>query len=199
MRSGLPVGKIARRLQIGPTLKTLKVLQRRENPPGVHGKRRHGAQSVFAQQLIEKQKLKFQFMISEKVLRRAYEAASKKKGGTGDNLVQLLDTRLDATIFRSGVVRSVLAARQLITHRHVFVNGKRVDRPSYQIGEQDVITFSEKALKFTHVTEGVRDANSVAYVTVDKDNVMIKRSFTPPRSDIPVICNEQMVVEWYSR
>lgn len=132
VRSGMAIGKVARRLQVGPTLKALKVLQRRPNAPGVHGHRKFKQVSIYGQQLIEKQKLKFQFMLTEKALRRAYSDARRKKGSTGETLLQILDQRLDATIFRSGVVRSVLAARQLITHRHVFVNGKRVDKPSFQ-------------------------------------------------------------------
>lgn len=199
MRSGIPVGKIARRLQIAPTAKTVRILARRTDAPGQHGARRAKAKSVYGEQLIEKQKLRFQYMITEKVLRRAYFVAQKKKGNSGENLIGFLDRRLDSTIFRSGIVNSNLAARQLITHGHVLVNGRKVDKPSFQTSDSDMIFLSEKAQKFPFIVEGLRDGNPVSYLTIDRDKAIITRTSTPTREQIPVDCKEQMVVEWYSR
>lgn len=199
MKAGMPVGKIARRLQVAPTVKTLKVLERRPTPPGMHGGKKFGSKSVYATQLIEKQKLRFQFMISEKVLRRAFKLAKSKKGSTGDNILQMLDSRLDATVFRSGVVRSMLAARQLVSHGNVLVNGKRVDKPGFQVSTTDIVSFSKKAMNFAFLVEGIRDGIPVAYIELNKEAGTIRRSVVPPRKDIPVMCSEQTVVEWYSR
>lgn len=199
MKSGIPVGKIARRLGVAPTAKTLKVLARRPQPPGVHGGNNRRTKSVYGNQLIEKQKLRFQFMVSETALRRAYRLAKKKKGSTAHALVMILDERLDATIFRSGVVKSVLAARQLVTHRHVRVNGRIVDKPSYRLKLNDIVTFSEKSRAFPYLLEGFRDAITVPYLTVDREQFTIARATIPQRQEIPVLCEEQMIVEWYSR
>ncbi|MCB0323412.1 MAG: 30S ribosomal protein S4 [Bdellovibrionales bacterium] len=199
MRAGTPIGKIARRLEVAPTLKAAKVLSRRSTPPGQHGKRRFGNRSVYGIQLIEKQKLKFQFMLTEKALRRAFKEAQRHKGSTGQKLIQTLDERLDATLFRAGVVRSIPAARQLISHRHVFVNGRRVDKPSYRLKLNDVISFSEKSKSFGFLNDGFVSGIAVPYLAVDRDQRLITRSQLPSRQEIPVECNEQMIVEWYSR
>ena len=199
MRCGIPVGKIARRLNVAPTLKTAKILNKRPNPPGVHGERRRGQKSIYSQQLIEKQRLRFQFMISEKTLRRMFHLARGMKGNTGENLLRILDERLDSTIFRSGVARSMLAARQLVTHGHVLVNGKRVDKPSYRLKEKDLVSFSDKAKATPVLMEGLKDGITVPYIELVRDQATIKRTSVAPRASIPVICNEQMIVEWYSR
>ncbi len=199
MKSGIAVGKIARRLQVAPTAKTLKILSRRPEGPGVHGKSKGRQKSVYGIQLIEKQKLRFQFMVSETVLRGTYKRAKKSKGSTALSLLLILDERLDATIFRSGVVASVLAARQLVTHRHVRVNGKIVDKPGYRLKLHDIITFSDKSRQFPLLIQGFRDGNAVPYVNVDREQFTIQRASVPERIQIPVQCEEQMIVEWYSR
>ncbi len=200
MKTGVKVGKIARRLQVAPTFKTAKVLSRRPNPPGMHGGGRGRQRSMYGKQLIEKQKLRFQFMITEKVLRRAFKMASRMEGRTGSNLIERLDRRLDSTIFRAGVVRSMSAARQLITHRHVIVNGIRVDKPSYLTSPGDIILFTEKAMKFDFLMEGFKNATSeLPYLDLKKEEMQIIRIRGGERSEIPVDCQEQMVVEWYSR
>jgi small subunit ribosomal protein S4 len=199
MKSGMAVGKMARRLGVAPTIKTAKILQRRPNPPGVHGGMNRRARSVYGNQLIEKQKLRFQFMVSETALRIAYRHAKAKKGSTALNLVLFLDERLDATIFRAGVVRSVMAARQLITHRHVRVNGRVVDKPSFRLRLKDIVTFSDKSRKFAFLVEGFRDGITAAYLAVDREQLTIQRIQVPEREQIPVVCEEQMIVEWYSR
>lgn len=198
MKSGQPVGKIARRLGIAPTVKTLKILERRPTPPGQHPSARR-TKSVFAQQLIEKQKLRFQFMISERVLRRNFGDALRIKGNSGANLICILDQRLDATIFRSGVVRSILAARQLVTHRHVFVDGKRVDKPAFRVRTGQTITFSAKARNFTVVQDGLQNGLNSSYIELNREQASIRRVVDPERTAVPVECNEQMIVEWYSR
>ena len=199
MKPGTPVGKLARRLQVSPTLKTSRVLHRRSDPPGQHGRRKGRKKSVFGEQLIEKQKLRFQFMVSEKAVRRAFADAKRKPGKTGELLIELLDRRLDATVFRSGIVRSPRAAQQLICHGHVFVNGKKLDRSSYSVKATDEISLSEKSMKFPFIMEGLREANPVTYIRLDKETAKFQRSGEATRADIPVICDEQQIVEWYSR
>jgi small subunit ribosomal protein S4 len=199
MKSSEPVGKIARRLGVTPTLKTVKIVSRRPNPPGEHGGRRRGKNSVYKEQLLEKQKLRFQFMISEKALRRAYQKSRKSSENTGETLVKLLDRRLDATIFRSGVVRSIPAARQLVSHRHVFINGRRVYSPSYIVGDSDIISFSKKAKDFAFLSEGFEEAIPVNYVEISKEEKTIRRTVSPERDVIPIECKEQLVIELYSR
>ncbi len=199
MKSGQAVGKIARRLGVAPTKKTLKVLARRPVAPGEHGAKRRGARSVYGIQLLEKQKLRFQFMVSEKTLRRAFTKAKKAKGRVGENLLVRLDSRLDATIFRSGVVASIPSARQLISHHHVLVNGRRVQTPSFKVNPSDVISFTDRAKSFAFLREGIEEALAVPYITVDKEQSIIVRTNSPSRSEIPVECDEQLVVEFYSR
>lgn len=199
MKNNVKIGKLARRLQVAPTHRAAKILSRRPTPPGVHGARRRSNQSVFGLQLVEKQKVRFQFMITEKALKRIYREAQRQKARTGERLLQLLDQRLDATLFRSGVVRSIPAARQLVTHRHIFVNGRRVDKPSFSVRVGDVITFSEKSKSFGFLGEGFEAGIAVSYLEVDRQHRTIQRKSIPSREQIPVQCDEQMIVEYFSR
>jgi len=198
-KSGSPVGKIARRLGVAPTAKAAKILTRRPTRPGQHGGRHAKNQSVFGQQLIEKQKLRFFFMLDERQLRRVFKVARQMRGSTGENLLQKLDSRLDSTLFRSGIVASMLAARQLVTHRHVFVNGRRVNKPSYELRPSDQVTFSDKIKQNPLIGEAFKSGISVAYIDVDRDNWTVTRRSVPARKEIPVLCDEQAIVEYYSR
>lgn len=199
MRYRGPKGKIARRLGVAITPKCVKILERRPNPPGQHGASRRRAVSNFGLQLLEKQKLKFQYMINERSLRRYYDRAVTMTGVAGTNLLRLLDERLDATLVRSGLVPTILAARQLVNHRHVFINGKRVNKPSHVVGPSDVVTLGEKAKKMTFIEEFKKSGLNAPYIELNRESLTIKRTRQPERIEIPVICEEQMIVEHYSR
>jgi len=122
-----PKIKKSRRLGIALTPKAEKYLERRPHPPGQHGpSRRRGKQSDYGKQLVEKQRLQYQYNLSEKQVRRYYQAASRKQGNTAEFLLQLIETRLDALVLRSGFARSIYQARQLVSHAHFNVNGKKV-------------------------------------------------------------------------
>lgn len=199
MKYTQPLGKVARRLGIALSPKTAKVIEKRPTVPGQHGPTSRGNQSVYATQLREKQKLRFQFMITDKVLKRTFKEALRLKGDTGTNLIRLLDERLDATLVRSGVVPTFLAARQVVNHRHVFVNGKRVTIAGYMVKVGDVITLSDTGRNMPHVLDGLKRGATVPYVDLDKASCTIRRMGEPERIDIPVICDEHHIVEWYSR
>ena len=198
-KAGSPIGKIARRLGVAPTAKAAKILARRPSRPGQHGGRHAKTPSVYGQQLIEKQKLRFFFMVDERQLRRVFKEALRMRGSTGENLLQKLDSRLDATIYRSGVVASIPAARQLVTHRHVFVNGRRVSKPSYLLRPHDVVTLSDKAKSNLLIADAFKTGLAVSYIDVDRENFTITRRSVPGRTEIPVQCDEQAIVEYYSR
>jgi len=134
-----PKGKIARRLGIALSPKTAKILERRPTPPGQHGAARPGKMSEYKRQLTEKQRLRAQYNLSERQLRIAFARAGRLGGNTGERLLQLLERRLDATVYRAGLAPTIFAARQLVAHGHVLVDGRRCDIPSYLVHVGDVI------------------------------------------------------------
>src|SRR5918912_3886980 len=138
-----PKVKIARALGIALTPKAARVMERRPNPPGQHGASPRRKVSDYKKQLLEKQRLRAQYNVSERQLRNAFAEASRKSGNTGVRLLQLLELRLDAVVLRAGFVRTIYAARQAVTHGHVLVNGKRVDRPSRRVKPGDVISLAQ--------------------------------------------------------
>lgn len=194
-----PKGKLSRRLGIPVTPKCQKILDRRPGGPGQHGKARRASVSDYGRQLLEKQKLKFQFMVTERALRLYFDKAVRMKGSSGTNLLRLLDQRLDSTLVRSGLVPTILAARQIINHRQILVNGKKVSKPGYQVTEEDFVELTEKAKNIPFVKKASPDAIPLAYIDLDKGSSIIKRLRAPERQEIPVICEEQMIVEWFSR
>lgn len=196
-----PKAKLSRRLGIAITPKTQKYLETRPTPPGMHGRsRRPGKMSDYGRQLVEKQRLRFQYNISEKQLRNYYHKASKKSGSTPDNLIHLLESRLDALVLRAGFARSIFAARQFVGHGHVQVNGKKVNIPSYGVKPGDVISIREKSKKSESVQYALQDApERPAYLKVDRENLTAEYLQEPAREEIPVICEVSTVVEFYSR
>ena len=140
-----PKSKIARRLR-DPIFGEDKALERKNYPPGQHGpNKRRGKQSEYAVQLMEKQKAKYTFGILEKQFSNLFKKASRMKGITGENLLALCESRLDNTVFRLGLANSRRGARQLVSHRHITVNGQIVNIPSYQMKEGDVVSIREKS------------------------------------------------------
>jgi len=197
-----PKARISRALGIPLTPKCVRYFERRPYPPGVHGRRRRTS-SDYAVRLLEKQRLRHQYNVSEGQLRRVFTEASRRPGATGDNLVTLLELRLDATVLRSGFARTIYQARQTVTHRHVLVNGKRVDKPSYRLRPEDVVEIapvSRVKPPFVVAAAGAHAlARPVGYLSVDLAGLRATVLRVPERTEVPVICETQLVVEFYSR
>ena len=197
-----PRTKISRRFGValfGPS----KALERRNFPPGQHGVRAgRKKKSEYSVALGEKQKLRFQYGILEKQFRGYYEEAARRRGVTGEILLQLLETRLDNVCYRAGFANTRQSARQLVNHGHVSVNGRRVDIPSFQIKPGDIVKIGAKpssqqlAVRMTDLTQSMP---SVDWLNVDKDKLEATVTRMPERSDIDPIVNEQLIVELYSR
>ncbi|WP_420332890.1 30S ribosomal protein S4 [Roseibium sp.] len=177
---------------------------KREYGPGQHGQRRKGKLSDFGVQLRAKQKLKGYYgNISEKQFRRVYAEASRLKGDTSENLIGLLERRLDAIIYRAKFVPTVFAARQFINHGHIKVNGKRVNIPSYQLRPGDVVEVRERSKQLALVLEAIQSAERDVpdYVDADHSKMTATYSRVPSFADVPypVQMEPNLVVEFYSR
>jgi small subunit ribosomal protein S4 len=196
--------KIDRRLGENIWGRPKSPVNRREYGPGEHGQRRRGKVSDFGLQLRAKQKLKGYYgNITEKQFKRTYHEASRIKGDTGENLVGLLERRLDAVVYRSKFVPTVFSARQAVSHGRILVNGKRVTIPSYRVKEGDVVEVKEKMRtneKFLEATQSAeRDTPDYLEVDLDKGKATFVR--TPALADIPypVQMEPNLVIEFYSR
>jgi len=179
-------------------------VNRREYGPGQHGQRRKGKLSDFGQQLRAKQKLKGYYGdISEKQFRRIYDEANRRKGETTENLIGLLESRLDAIVFRAKFAVTPFAARQFVNHGHVKVNGRRVNIPSYRCKPGDVIEVREKSKQLTMVLESVQLAERDVpdYVEADHNKMTAKYVRVPSLADVPyaVHMEPNLVIEFYSR
>ena len=140
-----------------------------------------------------------QYNVSERQLRNYYKASTGLTGNTGDILVQQLESRLDALVLRAGLARTIYAARQLVTHGHVNINGKKLNIPSYQVKLNDVIAIKEKTQKNDFVQDSVRTGNPPPYLELSKADFSAKLLYVPPLEEIPIICEVPLVVEYYSR
>lgn len=196
-----PKSKIARRF-LDPIFGPDKALDRRQYGPGQHGpnKRRGGKLSEYGVQLKEKQKAKYTYGILEKQFSNMFEKASRMKGITGENLLQLCETRLDNTIFRLGVSPTRNGARQLVSHRHITVNGDVVNIPSYVVKVGDVVGIREKS-KSLEVISNSLSSNNKKYDWLDwNSSDMTGRLLSvPAREMIPENIKEQLIVELYSK
>ena len=201
-----PKGKIVRRfgINIFGNSKFDRLLSKQPNAPGVHGARKkvRKKMSDFGLQMTEKQKLKYYYGIGENQFRVIFERAQKKKGITGDNLLIMLEARLDNVIYRSGMAPTRDAARQLITHGHIKVNNRRVNIPSYHLNPDSEITVKDSSKSralVQHYLEKNRSGELPDWVTVDKEQLKGKMLRPPLRSEIQPVANEQLVVELYSK
>lgn len=200
-----PKAKVQRRFGevLVPRPKYQRILEARAYPPGDHGKEkqyRSGRRSDYGQQLDEKQKLAYIYNVREKQMRNYYLKASRLPGATGDNLLSLLERRLDSVIYRSGLGATIWASRQLVVHGHILVNGARLDLPSYQVAPGDTIQVSEKMRKNVHIQEWVEQTAYVpSYLELDKASLTVTFKYLPERKEIQVPVNEQLVVEFYNR
>jgi small subunit ribosomal protein S4 len=175
--------------------------ERRPFPPGQHGRGR-AKESEYLLQLREKQKARYTYGILEKQFIRYYHEASRRPGKTGDNLLQLLECRLDNVVYRAGFARTRRQARQLVVHGHFLVNGKKVDIPSFQVTDHDIIDVREKSLELTPLivareTHGERVTPAWMEVIPSRMRVLIHQ--VPVRAQIDVPVQEQLIVEYYSK
>jgi len=196
-----PKVKLSRSLGIALTPKAARVMEKKPHPPGEHGRVQNFRRKVsdYKRQLMEKQKLRAQYNIHERQLRNYLDKAQRKKGNTGDNLLQMLEMRLDAIVLRGGLARTIYAARQLVTHGHILVNGKRVDVPGYTAAVGDVISVKPKSLQLPGIQEALGDAQSISYLMLDRNAATVRVNEIPQRDYIPVICDVPLVIEFYSR
>jgi small subunit ribosomal protein S4 len=196
-----PKSKIARRFR-DPIFGPDKSLERRNYGPGQHGpsKRRGGKQSEYAVQLGEKQKAKYTYGILERQFANMFEKASRMKGITGENLLQLCETRLDNTVFRLGISPTRRGARQLVSHKHITVNGDVVNIPSYTLKIGDVVGVREKSKSLEAITGSLTASNkSFDWLDWDSSSMSGKLLNLPAREMIPENIREQLIVELYSK
>ena len=196
-----PKSKIARKLG-APIFGADKVLTKKNYPPGQHGQNRRRKTSEYGVQLKEKQKAKFIYGVLERQFRGYYEKAKKMSGVTGENLLCLLERRMDNVVFRLGLANTRRQARQLVRHGHFTVNGKRVDIPSALVHEGDVIEVAEKSRSgafFKELKESSNALSAPAWLTADQANLTGTVTRFPHREEIDVPVNEQAIVELYSK
>lgn len=173
-----------------------------EKPPGQHGDNRGRRQSDYAVQLREKQKLRFIYGILERQFRNYYAEAARRKGATGENLLRLLECRLDNVVYRMGFGVTRAEARQLVSHKAILVNGKAVNIPSYQVSADDIIAVREKSKKQVRIQDSLTIAEQLGFpewVEVDSKKMEGRFKGAPERADLPADINESLVVELYSK
>ncbi len=196
-----PRVRVSRRLGV-PIYGSSKYLERRNYPPGLHGPRSRRKLTDFAVGLMEKQKLRYYYGLMEKPFRHVYERALKKRGVTGETMLQILETRLDNVVYHLGISPTRPAARQMITHGHIKVNGKKVNIPSYALKVNDIIDVKDSKVSRQLAMKGLElSTNRIvpAWLAVDKDKqrgVVLK---VPTIDEIQPMANVQAVVEFYSR
>jgi small subunit ribosomal protein S4 len=176
--------------------------KRGTNPPGQHGAARRKLLAGYGQQLREKQKVKRIYFVLEKQFRNYFEKALRQKGVTGENLLFLLERRLDNVVYRSGFATSRRQARQLVNHGHVLVNDKKVDIPSFQVKVGDVITIKDKSTKNVHVEGAWQTAvgrGRPAWISAGGEDLSVSIAALPKREDVDATINEQLIVELYSK
>ena len=195
-----PKSKIARKF--GEAIYgTDRVLEKKNYPPGQHGlARKRKKNSEYGEQLSEKQKAKYTYGILEKQFARTYEAAARMGGITGENLLKLLECRLDNVVYRLGIAPTRAAARQLVSHRHICVNGQVVNIPSYQLKVGDIVSVREKSKSLEVITTAVSGSRS-RYAWLEWDGATMSGKFLqkPEREEIPENIKEQLIVELYSK
>ena len=196
--------RLSRALGSPLTPKAAKYLEKRPYPPGEHGRTKRKTDSDYAVRLREKQRLRAQYGIREAQLKRVFQEARRAEGLTGENLVELLEMRLDALIVRAGIARTTAQARQMVVHRHILVDGQLVDRPSYRLKPGQLIHVKERS-------EGMEPFQVAAagghvdvlppvpgYLDVEIDKLHATLTRRPKRAEVPVTCDVQLVVEYYA-
>jgi len=194
-----PAYKKSRRVNFS-TLETGKELVKRPYGPGQHGQGRKGKPSNYGVQLTEKQKVRFMYGLTEKQFRKTFDKASKMKGVHGENFLRLLESRLDNLVYRIGFASTRRAARQLVNHGHITVNGKKVDIPSYSVKVGDVISVKETSKAHPAVKTSLENKlNRVEFVNYDENKMEATYVRLPERNELNMDINESLIVEFYSR
>lgn len=195
-----PKAKIARKFG-EPILGPSKALQKKSYPPGMHGRGRKRKQSEYAVQLTEKQKAKYTYGVLEKQFENLFHKAARREGITGNNLLILLEARLDNTVYRLGVAPTRRAARQLVLHNHITVNGSLVNIASYSLKPGDLVGVREKSKSLESITDSLsaRTAKRYTWLEWDSSSMIGKFVTYPDRDQIPENIQEQLIVELYSK
>lgn len=195
-----PKSRIARKFN-EPIYGADKYLDKKAFPPGQHGAaKKRRKQSEYGIQLQEKQKAKYTYGILERQFRNLFALASRKKGITGENLLKFIESRLDNTVYRLGIAPTRSGARQLVSHRHITVNGHVVNIASYMLNEGDVVGVREKSKSLVAITESLQSSHkSFSWLEWDSQKMQGKFLNLPPREDIPENIKEQLIVELYSK
>lgn len=183
------------------TLMGKSPMEKKNYPPGEHGQSRRQKVSEYGVQLREKQKIKRIYGLYEKQFRNLFKKAIRQKGITGDNLIKFLERRLDNVVYRLGFAPTRVSARQLVGHRHILVNDKPVNIPSYNVSPGDVIRIRDKSKKMDAIHNSVKRVrdNQYSWLTIDKASLSGTFVQIPERSEVPLNANEQLVVELYSK
>ena len=195
-----PKSKISRKYG-EPIFGDTKALEKKPHPPGQHGRGRRRKKSEYAIQLAEKQKAKYLYGILEKQFRNLFSKASRKDGITGENLLQLLESRLDNVVYRLGIAPTRRSARQLVSHKHITVNGNLVNIPSFSVKEGDMVAVREKSKSLSSIAGSIsrQSSNRFKWLEWDKKSLSGKLIMYPDRESIPENINEQLIVELYSK
>ena len=195
-----PKVRISRRFN-EPILGENKALAKKNYAPGQHGRGKKRKQSEYATQLAEKQKAKYIYGLLERQFAKLFSEASRKKGVTGETLLQLLEARLDNTVYRLGIAPTRRAARQLVLHKHIQVNGEIVNIPSFTLRPGDLVGVRErsKSLEAIGNSLALHSAKKYNWLEWDGHEMVGKIVNLPPRQDIPENINEQLIVELYSK
>ncbi|MGO1392131.1 30S ribosomal protein S4 [Agrococcus casei] len=196
--------RLSRALGVALTPKAARYMEKRPYGPGQHGRTKRKADSDYAVRLREKQRLRAQYGIREAQLRIQFNEARRQPGLTGENLVELLEMRLDALVLRAGFARTMAQARQLVVHRHIMVNGQRVDRPSFRVKEGQLIHVHERSEGMEPFQVAAAGAHAQVlpdvpkYLEVELDKLQARLVRRPKRAEVPVTCDVQLVVEYYA-
>ena len=194
-----PSYKKSRRLGFS-TLENGKDLAKRPYAPGIHGNTKRRKMSEYGIQLAEKQKIRFMYGLNEKQFRKTFNKATKMKGITGENFLNLLECRLDNIVYRLGMAKTRRSARQIVNHGHITVNGKKVDIPSFEVKIGDIISVKEQSLDHPAIKEAVEaSVGTPKFVEFDKAKLTGKLVRLPERSELNPEINESLVVEFYNR
>ncbi len=195
-----PKARISRKFG-EPILGISKALQKKNYAPGMHGKGKRGKKSEYAVQLAEKQKAKYTYGLLERQFSKTFDLAARKEGITGENLLKFLEARLDNTVYRLGIAPTRRAARQLVGHNHVLVNGSLVNIPSLILKPGDSVAVREKSKSLETITISLSSRNSKRFNWLEWDSSMMTGKLInyPDRQSIPENINEQLIVELYSK
>jgi small subunit ribosomal protein S4 len=196
-----PRVRISRRLGV-PIFGSSKYIERRPYPPGVHGPKSRRKYTDYAVGLMEKQKLRYYYGLQERQFRNVYERALRMRGVTGEKMLQILETRLDNIVFQAGFALTRPAARQLVSHGHVRVNGRKVSIPSFAVKVNDVVQVKDHAKSKTIIQKGLESSTSRSvpdWVRLNREELSAVLLRIPTRDEINPIANEQSIVEFYSR